>query len=222
MSDLARFWSKRVRGLNISEHAVLFRLADYHVATSDLCFPNHYTLCEDLECSNRYLRDILQRLERWNFLTRIECSESFRQGGRQIVEHHKRAARYDGIRQTSNRYRLHLKNFFPRPERNTAKDERDYSAYFGAAQGNVAAGIVKKYFQDADLAANIRCFLQTPRTRKTAKLTASEKLWITAESESHRTHLMRLLPTFGPVIREKLENECSIELLTCFPDKTRE
>jgi len=72
MSDVARFWSRNLRGLNFAEHAVCRELAEYHVEEMDKCYPNMGTIAEIFECSRPYLKKILSRLDSWQLVTRVE------------------------------------------------------------------------------------------------------------------------------------------------------
>lgn len=134
MSDIARLWARNLRGLNFAEHAVCRELAEYHVAEMDACFPSIATIRDIYECSDRYVKIILNRLNDWNLVTRVEWFEP--------------TLKADKNRQTSNRYKLSLKQHFPNPtaesrrnkDRNQQQkprpyDNRDHAALHGAKQG---------------------------------------------------------------------------------------
>ncbi len=135
MSDIARFWSRRLHGLNFAEHAICRELSEWHNDQTNLCYPNLNTLMGIFECSRPYLKKILNRLDTWNLVNR--------------VEHFDQAERN---RQTSNRYRLNLHRHFPDPapdgklekrktnDKNPKQvarpyDNRDHAAFNSAHQG---------------------------------------------------------------------------------------
>jgi hypothetical protein len=130
MSDIARFWSRNLHGLNFAEHAVCRELAEYHVSETDLCYPNMATVCDIYECSRVYVKQILRRLDSWALVTRVEWFDP------------------QDRSQTSNRYKLNLRRHFPDPapegrktrdsnkkQISRAYDSRDFEALNGAKQG---------------------------------------------------------------------------------------
>lgn len=134
MSDVARFWSRHLHGLNFAEHAVCRELAEHHNEEKDECFPNMNTICDIYECTRTYVKQILNRLDTWQLVTRVEWYEPTTRDGKS--------------RQTANRYKLNLKRNFPDPipegrttrdrnKKQTARpyDNRDQLALDGAKQG---------------------------------------------------------------------------------------
>jgi len=130
MSDIARFWSRNLHGLNFAEHAICRELAEWHNEETNLCYPNLNTLINVFECSRPYLKKILLRLDLWQLVNRIEWFDPAERN-----------------RQTSNRYRLNLNRHFPDPpearsvnNKNKKQnvrtfDNRDWAAITGAKQG---------------------------------------------------------------------------------------
>jgi len=184
VSDIARFWSRNLRGLNVAEHAICRELAEFHVSEMDLCYPNMATLCEIYECSRPYLKKILNRLDTWNLVTRVEWFDS---GERN--------------RQTSNRYKLNLKRHFPDPApegRNTRDknkqqharpyDNRDFQAITGAKVGRRALVAFKSILPDryqALLEGLKEAFLDGP----------TKTLWVTVDADGYMRDFVQLRVT---------------------------
>lgn len=209
MSEVARLWSRNIRGVNISEHAVLRELGEYAHAETDLCFPKIDTIAGIYECERRCVERILTRLEVWRFLERIETFES-------------------NARQTSNRYRLNFRQHFPAPRsegrttRNKNKkapvapyDDRDNEAFRGSAIGALCVTTARQFFAgDETLGAGIKeSFLQRPMGHRKGKAI----LWLGLESESVEDRVIKALPELAQDLRKTAQDPtCEISLLALF------
>lgn len=220
MSDLARHWSRSIRGVNFAEHAVLRELAEYHALETNLCFPNLQTICGIFECSRPYLKQILCRLEVWRFFTRVEWFEQEKDRRGRIVR-----------RQTSNRFNLHFDRHFPAPvpegrkvkDKNTKQkaapyDRRDNEALWGSEQGLKLLRLTRAFLKyDETLAEGVKeAFLQRGPVSAAAGLPPGSRLWIGLESETHERRLISTLPDLGSYLRRETKQAFEIELLPLF------
>jgi hypothetical protein len=205
MSDIARFWSRNLRGLNFAEHAVCRELAEFHADEMDLCFPNIGTIAEIFECSRPYLKKILSRLDSWQLVTRVEWYEPTQQN-----------------RQTSNRYKLNLRRHFPDPppegrktrDKNKAQsvrpyDNRDHAALQGAKQGRRILQVINKNLPPSkrSIMDGMReAFLDTP----------SKTTFVTCELEAHYRELMPMLPELAKFITHETNIETRLAVVPLF------
>lgn len=183
MSDIARFWSRNLHGLNFAEHAICRELAEWHNDETNLCYPNLNTLINVFECSRPYLKKILNRLDTWNLVNRVEWYDP--------QERH---------RQTSNRYKLNLMRHFPDPApegRRTADknpnqkarpyDNRDFAAITGAKAGRRILQIMH-YSLPSRLeglkAGLTEAFLDKPRNT----------CWVCVQAEGYMKDFLDVLP----------------------------
>lgn len=191
MSDIARLWSRNLHGLNFAEHAVCRELAEFHVDTVDLCFPNMGTIADIYECSRPYLKKILARLDCWQLVTRIEWFDP-----------------QERNRQTSNRYKLNLKKHFPDPppERATGRDknknqtrrpydQRDHDAIDSAKQGR---RLLKILAHVPHLKPGIMEGLKEAYVDRSRKTT-----FVTVEADTYMRDLLPLLPDLVKYIRHE-------------------
>jgi hypothetical protein len=205
MSDIARFWSRNLKGLNFAEHAVCRELAEFHVSEMDLCYPNMGTIGEIYECSRPYLKKILSRLDSWRLVTRVEW---FDQAERN--------------RQTSNRYKLNLRQHFPDPvpegrttrDKNKAQtarpyDNRDHAAIHGAKAGRRVLSAINKALPNGRrglLEGMKECFFDAP----------SKTTFVTVESETFWREILPMLPDLTKFCKHETNLEFNISLVPLF------
>lgn len=201
MSDVARFWSRHLHGLNFAEHAVCRELAEHHNEEKDECFPNMNTICDIYECSRRYVKEILTRLDTWQLVTRVEWYEP--------------DSRTSKMRQTANRYKLNLKRNFPDPlpqrtlrNRNKQQpirpyDNRDNTALDGAHQGRRVLKILANRIPQHKsyvLEGLTQAFYD--RTKKTT--------FVTVAAEPYHRDFVEMLPDLTKFVRHETNLETSI------------
>jgi hypothetical protein len=208
MSDVARFWSRHLHGLNFAEHAVCRELAEHHNEEKDECFPNMNTICDIYECSRRYVKEILTRLDTWQLVTRVEWYEP--------------DSRTSKMRQTANRYKLNLKRNFPDPipEGRTTKDKnkqqearpydnRDHAALDGAKQGRRVLKILANRIPQHRL--HIMEGLTQAYLDRPAKTT-----FVTVAAESYFRDFLELLPDLSKFVRHETNLETSLTAVPLF------
>lgn len=208
MSDVARFWSRHLHGLNFAEHAVCRELAEYHNDEKDECYPNMVTISDIYECSRPYLKKILNRLDTWQLVTRVEWYERTERSGKN--------------RQTSNRYKLNLKRNFPDPppegrttrDKNKAQtarpyDNRDHAALDGAKQGRRVLKII------ANRIPNNKTHIMEGLTQafydRPAKTT-----YVTVAADPYLRELIELMPDLSKFVRHDTNLETSITPIPLF------
>jgi hypothetical protein len=199
MSDLARFWSRNLKGLNMAEHAICRELAEYHVEETNLCYPNMNTLCSIYECSRDYLKKVLNRLDTWRLLEREEAFDPT-----------------EANRQTSNRYRLNLRRHCPDPAPDGRKtkdknpdqtprpyDKRDFQAITSAQQGRRILKAMHHFAIDQGLDDTIpQCITEAYLLEKV--------LWVWAENEYANNKLIESLPDLSSHARKHTSLEFEI------------
>jgi hypothetical protein len=208
MSDIARFWSRHLHGLNFAEHAVCRELAEYHMAELDACYPNMATISDIYECSRPYLKKILNRLDTWQLVTRVEWFEASEHGGKQ--------------RQTSNRYKLNLKRNFPDPpaegrqtrdknKEQTARpyDNRDHAALDGAKQGRRVLKIL------ANRIPSNKNFLLEGLTQAFYDRPA-RTTFVTVAAEPYLRDFIELLPDLTKFVKHETNLETSLAPVPLF------
>ena len=208
MSDIARFWSRHLHGLNFAEHAVCRELAEFHVAEMDLCYPNMGTISEIYECSRPYLKRILNRLDTWQLVTRVEWYEPTDRTGKN--------------RQTSNRYKLNLKRNFPDPlpegrktkDKNKTQavrpyDSRDDQALDGAKQGRRVLKILANRIPQHK--THVMDGLSQAFYDRPAKTT-----FVTVAAETYFRDLLEMLPELSKFVRHDTNLETSITAVPLF------
>lgn len=197
MSDIARFWSRNLKGLNLAEHAICRELAEYHNENSNLCFPNINTLCEIYECSRTHMKNVLGRLDSWRLVSRVEWFDETK-------------------RQTANRYRLNLSQHFPDPipegrrtsDKNKDQKPRDYDARDREALAAARDG--RKFLR------MMHYSLPTSRRHLAAALKEGfyqksiKTFWVTVESHSHMLELMEILPDLARQVRHEAGAEFEV------------
>jgi hypothetical protein len=198
LSDIARFWSRNLKGLNFAEHAVCRELAEHHNAESNLCFPSLATICDIFECSRPYLKKILTRLEVWNLVTRVEWFDAMERN-----------------RQTSNRYQLNLKRHFPDPapegrktrdknKEQTARpyDNRDYAALTGAKMGR---RILKSFATMTPAPSTLGPLMEG--LREAYLDTSTKTCWVTVDADGYMREFLNLLPDLSLHAQRELKAE---------------
>ena len=207
MSDIARFWARHLRGLNFAEHAVCRELAEYHVEEKNECFPNMATIADIYQCSRPYLKKILNRLDTWQLVTRVDWFEPTERGN---------------MRQTSNRYNLNLRRNFPDPppEGRRTKDKnklqttrpydpRDNAALDGAKQGRRVLKIMANRIPQHK--THIMEGLSQAFLDRTAKTT-----FFTVAAEPYWKEFLELMPDLAKFVRHETNLETSITALPLF------
>lgn len=206
MSDVARLWSRNIRGLNFAEHAVCRELAEYHVDGTDLCYPNMGTILDIYECSRPYLKKILARLDCWQLITRIEWYDP-----------------QERNRQTSNRYRLNLRRHFPEPppegrrtgrDKNKTQTPRQYDNRDRAALDGARTG--KRFLK---VLANIphgNTRLISDGLKEAFFDAAHKTTFVTVDADGYLRELLPLIPDFCKYIHHETAIDTTLTLVPLY------
>lgn len=205
MSDIARFWARNLRGLNMAEHAICRELAEFHVEETNLCYPNMGTLCSIYECSRDYLKKVLGRLDSWKLIARTETFDE-----------------NDKNRQTSNRYSLNLKRHSPDPSPEGRKtrdknklqtprpyDKRDFQAITSAKQGRQILSVMHQ------AALNARVDDLMVISINEAYL-MDRVLWVWVDNQAAMNKFLDHLPDLARLARKQTQLEFEVSTVSLY------
>jgi hypothetical protein len=204
VSDLARFWARNLKGLNMAEHAICRELGEFHVEDTGLCYPNIHTLCGIYECSRDYLKKVLNRLENWKLVERKETFDP-----------------NDKNRQTSNRYKLNLRRHCPDPAAEGRKtkdknpnqtarpyDKRDFQAIDSAKKGRELMRVMN--FRAIDLGEHFM-------VSSVNEAYLMEKiLWVWVDNEVAMKKFLELLPELAELARKQSRLEFTVSPVSLY------